>query len=596
MISLGQISHPDEIIDQKAKVFYDYFHLYLSKNRYLLSEFQPLNNHLTILQKIDFRLHNSKLERSSIVVLKKLMDNELFDLKSDPISRREKYRDIIKILKTSFSRDIKSSISEIQKQVKQAIEVFNNTYDFDNTNYLDFCTDELISYLGCKCNYEKHLNDIDYYTRLIAAEFIRFDFKFEELIGINSLFSRLLSKEISVDETSNKIYSEFPLPIEIESQRENNNRFKESVESFLENRTLKDQFKGIVNYLRRDKAQSTFIVKIKNVVNKGDLKISYGEIRIVNSTNISIKIENLEGYKQELFSKFIDCDNCIFLEIPIEFKSWQNALDLAFREADAVLSYLSFPNQIKGEIDKSIIIELANNRIGWRSSNENLSVSNKCQYDLEKYVSDSELLKVLWSLDKLYFKAYTCSLLEDKIVNAWRYIELLGRHCELPNDEKRIKDLPFLLLSHEYKYSKLNLEVLVIDLISNNREIVNLRLDHQEFNEVLHDKKDRIRNLKNNTDYYFTNKLINDFEAFSPNFHKVYKRTKEQFEVLYEQRNYIIHQAEICPLTINLFISSIQIALEKIRANILLDIKSNNRKDLKDSLIHLIENGKKLIK
>jgi len=591
-MNLGGITHKNEIIDQKAKVVYDYFHYFLSENEYLSLQNQPLDNHISILQKIDFRLANTNLEPSSRIVITRLMDNDLFNLKTDIISRKGKVKTIInKIKRNNTCKNI--DLLLIKANVKEAVIILNGSYDFDNTEYLELCVDNIIFYLSCGCEYSKHKKEIIYFTKLIASEFLRLGFSIKELTGVNGVFNRLLSKEIKIDQKTENLHSRFPLAPDIERQR-GEKHFKKIVEDFLENRTLKEQFKGIENYVKKDSLEYIFIVRVKNASGFEGLNISYKNIKIVSSVHITAVGEGLGEEQKDRLRSFIKPKNCIYFKIP-KHKSFDAAVHLAFKEAENTLSYLSYPKLLRGEIDKSDIIRIYNNNLGWIWKRESLVVFNDRKYDLDNLELNLKLNNELTGLDTLYFRSFTSKLLEDKVLNAWRYLEMLGRYGGFNKDGERIKNLPFILLFSEQNYSKLHLENLIINLIINNRDVVNCRIPYLEMDDVLRDQTNCIKTLKDNTNYYFTNELISDFENIDLNYKRRYTSYKESLELLYEQRNFIIHQASICSLSANQSLNVIQILLTRMRKTIIADIKENSRNELKNSIKYLIREGKDLM-
>src|SRR5690554_4924499 len=592
MKSIGGITHDNNIIDQKAKVFYDYFYCFLSDNEYLFLQHQPIDNHLSILQKIDFRLSDTNLESSSKIVIKQLMDNDLLKLEADIISRKGELKAIIKKFKKNFSEKTLNLIS-LKSNIEEAVVKINGSYNYDQGKYLDDCLEHLIHYLSCGCEYTEHKEEIIYFTKLIAAEFLRLGFSFQELTGANGIVNKLLSKEIRIDEETKYLFSGFPLCEKIESKRDTD-QFEEIVTNFLKNRTLKEQFEGIANYLKKDIKESVFIVRVIKAQSLEDLDISYNRIKIVSSADIMTMGSSLGKRQKDNLKNFIKLENCIYFKIPIKHKSFNTAVDLAFREAEKVLSYLSYPKPLKGEIDKSDILQFNSNSLGWKWKSERLIVNGERKYDLDDLDLDTKLYNQLADLDHLYFKSFTSRILEDKIINAWRYIEMLGRYGDLNYDQERIKGLPNILLCSEETHSKLHLENLIVNLIRNNREEVNCQIPYAKIDSVLKDEENCIETLKNNTDYYFTNELISSFENLNLDLEKQYSSYKECLELLYEQRNLIIHQANICAISADQNIILIQILLKRIRKSIITDIKTHSRKELEISIKHLIREGKDL--
>jgi len=592
MKSIGGITHENDIIDQKAKVFYDYFHYFLSENEYLFLQCQPLDNHLTILQKIDFRLSDNNLESSSKIVIKRLKDNDLFNLKADFVSRKGEIKAVIKKIKQNLSEKTLNLIS-LKSNIEEAIVKINGCYNYDQGKYLDDCLENLIHYLRCGCEYTEHKEEIIYFTKLIAAEFLRLGFSSKELTGVNGIVDKLLSKEIRIDEDTKYLFSRFPLPEEIERQR-GTEQFEGVVTDFLENRTLKEQFKGIANYLKKDLLESIFIVRVKNAQIIEKSNFTYKKTEIISPAQIRYMGLGIDNRQKEYLERFLKPKNCVYLKIPLKYKSFNRAVDLAFKEAENALYYLSYPKPMRGEIDMGDILKFDNNSLGWKWKRERLIVNGERKYDLDDLDLNAKLYDQLADLDHLYFKSFTSRVLEDKIINAWRYFEMLGRYGDLNKNQKRIKGLPYILLNSEETHSKLHLEVLIANLIRNNKEVVNWQIPYARNDSVLKDQRNCIETLKNNSDYYFTNELIETLENLKPNFEKKYTLYKECFELLYEQRNFIIHQANICVLSAEQNIIFVHILLKRIRKSILADIKSHSRKELKISIMHLIREGKDL--
>lgn len=589
MINIGGITHPNHIIDGKAKIFYDYFHFFLSENEYLFLQNQPLDNHLTILQKIDFRLTNGKLERSSKILIIQWMESDLFNLKSDYFLRDKKRQSSIRKIKNDLN---KKNIDEesLRLNVKEAVIHFNESHNYESTVYFETCVDSLISYLSCGCESSKHKNEIIYFTKLIAAEYRRLGFSFKELTGVNSILDKILSKEIRIDQSKNQIHSRFPLPENIESQR-GTELFEHEVIEFLKNRTLKEQFYGLINYLKKDSKESVFIVKVKNALLIEESHCSYKNIEVISASELESMGAGLEGFQKDHFEKFLSDKNCIYIKVPLEYKVFNTAVDIAFKEAENTLSFLNYPSPMRGEIDKGNILQFHNNSLGWKWARKSLIISNDRKYDLDNLNLDLNIYDQLSNLDILFYKTFTSRTIEDKIINAWRYVEILGDFGKMRNNRECIKSIPYILLCNEESYQKSQLENLIANLIINNRGAVECKIPYGEMDFVL-EKENYVEILKNNTNYYFTNQLIDNYENLDLALDDFFRLYKECFEVLYEQRNLIVHQAKICEMSAEQNIISMQIILRRIRKNILADVKTYSRKELTNSITYLIDKGK----
>jgi len=591
MNTLGGITHDNPIIDKKVKAFYDYFHLYLNKSEYPILKFHPLDNHLSLLAKIGFRLNYSKIEVSSKKVLNQLLNHQLLDVKNDVIARKEKFKDLVSKIRSSHQN---SDATKTKEFVEQAIVLLNGDYDLIKTDYLDFCLDELISYLSCVHELEYHKTEIEYFTKLIVAEFLRRNFDIDELIGVSSVFSKILSKDIVVNKTTKYVSTRFPLPPEIEKQRSNDQKFKRIVEDFLLNKSFHEQFKGFITSLQKNNRKGTFIVKVDNVRSNNDIDLSYGDIKIVSANNIFINHKTKSNYLSKYLDRYLNCKDCIYILKILIYESQKEAMQISFREAEHALSYLNYPNQVKGIIDKSEIFILSDQGLVMNAKNDLLRLTNEQTYSLNHYLNqDTPLYDYLFKLDKLYFLAFTGSVNEDKILFSWRYLEALTNSLDVDN-VKRIRKISNILLNNEHDFIKEKLGVLIINYYNNNRELrdnPNYYLGVDSFDKSIDNS---VQLIKTNNNYPFINELIESYENIDIDYEMVYNNYIEKLQYLYEQRNLIIHKSDICNISISLFVSVIQILIKRVRSIVLSNIKENDRKDLKSSLDYLIQKGERL--
>lgn len=585
MESIGKINHPEKIIDAKVKVFHDYFHYFLSKNPYITLAFQPLENHLSLLQKSIYRLDYEKVEPSSWAVIHALLNNDLFDTNLDEFSRKGKYQILVKKLKTDL---IEKNKSALLKGAKELLYLFNDSMDYEHTEYLNKCCEKLVSFLACSCDVSKHKYQIIYLTKLIAAEFIRRNLDSDELTGFNGLIDKLISDEVIRNEKSGYIYSKFPLPADLEKNRTNSEGFAGKVNEYLKNRTFEQQFKGLVNYGASRNYTSTFIVKIRNINYVQSLKIRYDEIKVVSPDNIQVDQSNWEEYHKTHFNDFCSTENSAFVLIEINYNSSKKAIQECFEKTEEVLRYLSYPNIIEGYVDKSEVLILTNGKFGYSFYNNYLHISHENKYAPEKMRIDyPKIYQDFHYLDRVYFKAFTSARLEDRILNSWVYIEMLFSRVGF-KDEKGIKRISKLLMTKEENYKRFQLEILAFNLTSNNLEL----LDTNDTQYFLYDlfKESRVKfityiSTKNN--YYFINDLLNEIDA-PLDFKKTLEGYQNSLKYLYEQRNSIIHSAKFCPISVNHHLKNIHQILKRLRMIIMDDILNNKRKNFQDSLLILM--------
>lgn len=590
MTTIGQISHPNKTIDRKVKAFFDYFHYFMSTNEFIILEEQAEENHLSILEKIDFRLQNLKIEKSSKKIIGYLKDNPLLDTKSDFISRKGNYKEQVTNLKTHLQKNLSDNqnVEQAKKSVESAVIALNESYDYQNSKYLDFCLDEVISYISCEHELEEHLGYIKYYTKLIVAEFLRRNFSPSEVTGVNSIFNKILSKEINLSDDGQNVYSLFPLPTEFGTNKETPDKYEATVREFLKNRTLKEQFKGILNYLNNVNKKSLFIVKVLNA-SSTSINISYGKTRIVSKEHLNVNTDNWETDDKEYFEEFVTTPNCLFFEKELVYKSLNDAAIQIMREAEDTLSYLCYPNSLKGTIDRSEFLYLSNDKLGWNWIRDKLDIKQNKQYWLDAVSSNYVSFTEVFELDKLYYRVFTSVKAEDKIFNAWRYIEILFKEKKY-KDKIRIRDFTRLLLSTERAFQDESMGNLIVNLIINNHQVVNCKIPKNKLHEVLQDKESRISTLKKNVDYKFICDLIDDYENPVIDYDEKFSYYEYLTNTIYEQRNYVVHQATICTISLEILIKQIQIALRRVRNELVNAVQNNNDLCLTEIVENLLEN------
>jgi len=585
MESIGKINHPNNIIDAKVKVFNDYFHYFLSENPYLILAFQPLENHLSLLQKSIYRLDCEKVEPSSWAVIHTFLNNDLFDTNLDEFSRKGKYQILIKKLKTDLNEKNKPALL---KGTKDLFYLFNDSMDFEHSEYLNKCCEKLVSFLACSCDVSKHKHQIIYLTKLIAAEFIRRNLDSDELTGFNGLIDKLISDEVIKNDKSGYIYSKFPLPTDLEKCRTNSEGFAVKVNEYLKNRTFEQQFKGIVNYGARKNYTSTFIVKIRNINYVQSLNIHYDEIKVVSPDNIQVDQSNWEEFHISHFNDFCSTENSAFVLIEINYNSSKKAIQECFEKTEEVLRYLSYPNIIEGYVDKSEVITLTNGKFGYSFYNNYLHISPENEYTPERMRFDNpKIYQDFHYLDRVYFKAFASARLEDRILNSWVYIEMLFSRVGF-KDEKGIKKISKILMTEEEKYKRFQLEILAFNLASNNLDL----LDTNDTQYFVYDlfKESRVEfvnYISTNNNYYFINDLLKVIDT-PVDLNIALERYQVSLKYLYEQRNSIIHSSKFCSISVNYHLKNTHQILKRLRKIIMDDILNNKRKDIQDSLLALM--------
>ena len=99
MVRVGAIFHPNKIVDEKVKAFYDYLHYSLSRRRDITTF--TLENHYTIIDRLRKRIGEFLGHKSTKAVIRHYLENhQLLNTKKDRIIRAEKPEKLVKQIQT----------------------------------------------------------------------------------------------------------------------------------------------------------------------------------------------------------------------------------------------------------------------------------------------------------------------------------------------------------------------------------------------------------------------------------------------------------------------------------------------------------------
>lgn len=577
MIRVGEISHPEEVIDKKAKLFYDYFHYCISNKRDFVTF--NLESHLTILDCVIFRLDNFLGHSSTKTLITEYLNHHpLFDTKKDIIFKKENPKRLISEIRRVWQNKNKDII-QLREKIELLKKCLNDGIHKEANIYFKAILYNLIEILGDKHDFEFHKRKIIYYTHLLVAEFIREEFSLEDL---ERIFSRILSNELIFDKENKKnVFFMFPLPEEIEQYR-NTDEFIEKVESFLQNRTFREQFEGI--YSIYDKVQ------------KGDFLIRVDKVRIsTKNTSLIFQIDNVDflkyqnltfnktywkEYELKKLEEFLDVKDSMIAKVNLNYKSLEKAHQTALFRVKNALGAFNFNFGRGGELfeEKFYVLSDYGGRYSWRDKSlkiswwkdeERIKVSPLLSVD---EAVDCRIKELLTKCDNVLFRAYSSKYWDDEILYYWRYLEAVFSIAKI-KAEKIITFVARILINSEVEYQKENLKDAIFNILNNSDSTVisssiipqELRLELNDFDEF------DITQVKTLTNYDFILSLAEKYEKAykSIDFIDCERYYHKSFKELYEQRNTILHQGMYCFSTIQSLQTYMPIFLKRIRNTII---------------------------
>ncbi len=609
---LGTINHPEPIIDRKVKYFYDHLRYLASLNRDLAS--YPLENHLHLLERIQYKLSSPVLHPSSIRVIEKYFkSNPLFHLKSDFFSRKEKIRKLLLILNEANS---KNSIDEKFKSAFSSLVIeLNGKNKFNGDKYFLSVLNELTKCLNSRKTIKDEKDKIEYFSNLLFSEFLRVGFHQDDIAGFRGIMERILSKRIEIhDRIESDLYSEFPLPPDIESKR-NEKGFKTIVDIFLNNRTFDQQFKGFYNQFITKK-DAHFLFKIFNVSNESlDFHFKHNGVEIFHQSQLNVNMSTWEEDYIDKFKEFTEEKNTILVRIKLSYRSQKLAVQsamLRIREAIDFLNFVSkdkkknFNGAILGTSQHYIIYEEGKSIRGiWQNDKINSINSSIQQVKNYLYPKGFETLpphikKAFLQNDKILFRASTTNYWDEKVNCYWRFLDgIFGYGIDNNSSRDLIKKVSKILLSTEEEIVKVRRRYTITNALHNSdSKMINVNIPPAHLSESIdksvYDEKEFLK-LEKIADYPFINERFEDYKKNEINYSKAHDFYTTLLWEAFEQRNFAFHQNDFCFSTVEKLAKNLPNAINRIRETILAELILNNKLTIQDAIKQLSQKGYTLL-
>lgn len=261
-ISKSQLTNDNIDIQVKARYFSDSFDFLLAHmGNY---GFPSLENHRSVLEKIRFQMANYDPKYSNTYI-KHHVSSKLLD-KADLLLSKY-YKSAIPLIQQIRALNHKELIKR-----ELIISELQSVIDSMDQSLLKNAMEEIHIVLHCEegLKAHEHVKTIEYACAVIITEFRFAGLTLKEIQGI---FDRILSKEITLGKKG--VHSRFPLPADLRSEIKGNvdvKNYYSELEVFMENRTLREQFDGIVNLFESTKSQGKVLYRILNLKKDADFQ------------------------------------------------------------------------------------------------------------------------------------------------------------------------------------------------------------------------------------------------------------------------------------------------------------------------------------
>lgn len=480
-ISKSQLSNDNSDIQDKARYFSDSFDFLLAHmGNY---GFPSLENHRSVLEKIRFQLADYD-PRFSNTYIKHHIKSKFLD-KSDLLLSKY-YKSAIPLvqqIRTLTHKDL-ANRELIITQLGSVIEDMEHSL-------LKNAMEEIHIVLHCEegINAHQHTKTIEYACAIVITEFRFAGLAIREIQGI---FDRLLSKKITLGKRG--VHSKFPLPAVLRSEskpREEIKNYYAQVEAFMENRTLREQFDGIVNLFESTKSQSKVLYRILNLKSKVPVSKSYGKVKVTTAFKSYVPRKSDSHHRHAFFTG----EHQVFIEATV------NSIDLVGGEKLAIdlinheLAKFEVYFNCKIVVDYTSMIMKVGKQIATQTKISGQWLRRPVK---EKNIAENRLARVgteasayFLHLEHLYVQAKTSYLPDLRLTHYWRYIE-----ATFASEGLKSQDM------QEY----------LSEILSNHR-IQDVLFDYRQIaEEILWENRHGIVTKKHNLGYHEITKILNGTE------------------------------------------------------------------------------------
>ncbi|MEZ4941631.1 MAG: hypothetical protein R3D58_12200 [Saprospiraceae bacterium] len=530
---LGAITHVDPLVDKKVKFFYDRFHHWLHTSIWRVDA--PPESHLSLLHRIVNRLEKQNiLHPNTKTVIRLYLNNNLFR-KTDPLLKENKsWVEISKKAQVQFEEigNGAYNIDGYLNLVKDLIVEMNGENGLNDTGYFARSLSEIVSFLTCPHDLPQHIQQIEYYAKILAAEYIRVGFDADDLKGIYGVFQKMLSDKSNYENRKDKFSAQFEKLLHI--------------------------YQGVNS--------EKFVLRIDGIKTHDRFRFVYGDVELVTFKSEYIDYSKWQEIFQKQFEKHFNVTDSIIAIVRIDYKSpaegKRRSLALIKQALGALNS--AFPN-FNGSIYQSYLFRVGEENVTFNSFRDFTQIGQESEAILKDMgytipmpqVNSKVILDQIKMTDKIFYRALSEDYPDDAILHFWRYWEAIFP----PNYEakKIINVLAKVLSANHLEQNRRLLGQFIFDtcvtsIVNSGKHITGLSYEYcYQYDFHSNGVDDFLEKLKLSTDYPYLKKVIMQYdemkaESEDKRMHEIYYQLLWE---LYEQRNSIMHKGIYCLLTID---------------------------------------------
>lgn len=507
--NLSYLDLENSFVEKKLNLFFDYFRFVA--NCIGLIDDLPLENHLSLVEKIIFQIEHNPIHR--VRYIDNYLKNPLL-LQSDPLLKKfdayEKLRPLVseynscKAKKKAFegTSDFKSALEELRDELSDKA--------------FEYSLDAIIQKVR-SAPVEGFIGKVAYHVNLLISEFL---FAHRSRQDTFDVLEQILDSE------------RFPYPAAIAGKGE------EEMRKYFNQLSVKDHLEGINGIYRKKRDTNTFVCKVYDMGSYPTFEFKPRQVTFISKEKWD-KIIGQDCWQTKRFEKFLnDQKEFILAYLPVSFYSFLRGSDGKVAAIDTIREELSVINRdlsTNGVVDtRDYLLLDSENKAQGRESSDIKKIGADSVTTLENN-SVYVFLKARNNAAERHILEHESNLsaakLSKRIADYWHYLETIITNA-FPGEKTKVEDfLPSILLVN-HLYQQESLAERYIEMGSKNLQ------GEPTVDELLAEKN-----------YPFVNELADRFSSSNVNA-QYYCDLKKRYRLVlteaYEQRNAYQHAGYEC--------------------------------------------------
>ncbi len=490
MTYLNRIYNPDKLIEGKVNFFADYFNFVASQIEN--SDYLDVENHLSLMEKIIFQLDTNPDNCQKYI--ERYLRHPLIHLENRYFKDYKNYSLVAELIKeyliqgsdrkkkkflnqnSCFRDSLKRFSIELKKvMVKKALK-------------------EIISYLKCGHNLSEHKKDLIHHTNVLVSEFL---FSNKAKDDITKTFSKIIARDINT----------FPFPEDL--LKRNKNNLEQAKKEYLGKRTFRQQFEGILHYLKDTSEKSYYIFRIYNIKAFDNFRFKYENVTFYHPNHKKLTI--LRKEKRELLGfDFFKKKNMIIAIVKVDSSSKKIGKKIAVNKIKKELQFLDYKCGSNSLIETEFYFITSNFKdfgfsLNLKESGYKITVSNNNSLMANPFI----LLKNVNEVCKSHFLTYEYICVEALVSknpeDYWRYFESLLK--VVTSKPAEVIDLVCsILVIDAYKNENTLIDNYIINCAANSH-YSKLNMTQTEYLKMLNSRVSDVSRIVKKSNHTFLNYL-----------------------------------------------------------------------------------------